>query len=127
MLKQLLIKLFKNNTMCFITERSKIRLAIKNIECYKEVRTIKNYYFKNCCFSYYLDFKYEYDKIYSGKSKLKLFIRWLFNKYVSSEGYHSYTTSENTSIKCIIPKWSLYLINEEGTKYVSTSIKILKP
>ena len=113
--------------MCFITERSKIRLAIKNIECYKEVRTIKNYYFKNCCFSYYRDFKYEYDKIYSGKSKLKLFIRWLFNKYVSSEGYHSYIISENTSIKCIIPKWSLYLINEEGTEYVSTSIKILKP
>ena len=33
----------------------------------------------------YQDFKYEYDKIYSGKSKLKLFIRWLFNRYVSSE------------------------------------------
>lgn len=112
--------------MCFFTERSKIRLAIKNIECYKEVRTIKNYYFKNCCFSYYQDFKYEYDKIYSGKSKLKLFIRWLFNEYVSSEGYHSYTTSENTNIKCIIPKWSLYLINEDGTEYVSTSIKVLK-
>ena len=126
MLKQLLVKLKKNN-MCFFTERSKIRLAIKNIECYKEVRTIKNYYFKNCCFSYYQDFKYEYNKIYSGKSKLKLFIRWLFNKYVSSEGYHSYTTSENTSIKCIIPKWSLYLINEARTEYVSTSIKILKP
>ena len=113
--------------MCFITNKSKIRLARKNIECYKEVRKIKNSYFKNCCFSYYLDFKYEYDKIYSGKSKLKLFIRWLFNKYVSSEGYHSYTTSENTSIKCIIPKWSLYLINEAGTEYVSTSIKVLNP
>ena len=113
--------------MCFFTKRSKIRLARKNIECYKEVRKVKNYYFKNCCFSYYQDFKYEYDKIYSGKSKLKLFIKWLFDIYVSSEGYHSYTTSENTNIKCIIPKWSLYLINEEGTEYVSTSIKVLKP
>ena len=112
--------------MCFITNKSKIRLARKNIECYKEVRKVKNYYFKNCCFSYYQDFKYEYDKIYSGKSKLKLFIKWLFDIYVSSEGYHSYTTSENTNIKCIIPKWSLYLINEEGTEYVSTSIKVLK-
>ena len=113
--------------MCFVTDGSKIKLASKNIECYKEVRKIKSDYFKNCCFSYYQDFKYEYDKIYSGKSKLKLFIRWLFNRYVSSEGYHSYITSENTSIKCIIPKWSLYLINKEGTEYVSTSIKILKP
>lgn len=112
--------------MCFFIDGSKIRLARKNIECYKEVRKIKSDYFKNCCFSYYQDFKYEYDKIYSGKSKLKLFIRWLFNRDVSSEGYHSYTTSENTNIKCIIPKWSLYLINEEGTEYVSTNIKILK-
>lgn len=110
----------------FFIERSKIRLAIKNIECYKEVRTIKSYCFKNCCFSYYLDFKYEYDKIYSGKSKLKLFIRWLFDKYMSNEGYHSYTTPESTNVKCIIPKGSLYLINEKGTEYVSTSIKILK-
>ena len=113
--------------MCFVTDRSKIRLAEKDIECFKIVRTGKNYCFKNCCFSYYQDFKYEYDKIYSGKSKLKLFIRWLFNRDVSSEGYHSYTTSENTNIKCIIPKWSLYLINKEGTEYVSTNIKILKP
>lgn len=113
--------------MCFKTKGSKIKIAKKDIICYKEVRTIKNYYFKNYCFSYYYDFKYEYDKIYSNKSKLKLFIRWLFDKYVLSEGYHSYTTSENTNIKCIIPKWSLYLINKEGTEYVSTSIKVLKP
>ena len=111
----------------FFIDRSKIKLARKNIECYKEVRKIKSDYFKNYCFSYYQDFKYEYDKIYSGKSKLKLFIKWLFNIYVSSEGYHSYTTSKNTSIKCIIPKWSLYFINKEETEYVSTSIKVLKP
>lgn len=30
-------------------------------------------------------------------------------------------------IKCIIPKYSLYLINDRNTKYVSTSIKVLKP
>ena len=76
--------------MCFFTERSKIRLAIKNIECYKEVRTIKNYYFKNCCFSYYQDFKYEYDKIYSSKSKWTLFLNWIFDISVSDEAYHSY-------------------------------------
>ena len=39
--------------MCFFTDGSKIKLARKNIECYKEVRKVKNYYFKNCCFNYY--------------------------------------------------------------------------
>lgn len=33
---------------------------------------------------------------------------------------------KNTNIKYIIPKESLYLINEDGTEHVSTSIKILK-
>lgn len=30
-------------------------------------------------------------------------------------------------VKCIIPKYSLYLINDRNTEYVSTSIKVLKP
>ena len=110
--------------MCFVIKGSKIRLARKNIECYK---IVKNICFKNCCFSQYQEFKYEYGKTYSGKSKLRLFLRWIFDIYVSDEAYHSYTTPEVTNVKCIIPKGSLYLINEEGTEYVSTSIKILKP
>lgn len=111
----------------------KIRLARKNIECYKEVRKVKNYYFKNCCFSYYQNFKYEYDKIYSNKSKLTLFLNWIFDIYVSDEAYHSYAynpcapDSPIRVVKCVILKGSLYLINEEGTEYCSTSIKVLKP
>ena len=108
--------------MCFYTRSSKIRIVTKDIVCYKSA-IIKT----DCCIRSFQKFEYKYNKKYSGKSKWKLFIRWLFDKYVSSEEYHSYTTSENTSIKCIIPKWSLYLINETGTEYVSTSIKILKP
>lgn len=76
--------------MCFVIKGSKIRLARKNIECYKIVRTGKSDCFKNCCFSYYQCFKYEYNKTYSGKSKLRLFLRWIFDIYVSDEAYHSY-------------------------------------
>ena len=108
--------------MCFYTKYSKIKIAKKDIICYKTVRKSSNGYF-----SIYQNFDYKCNKKYSGKSKLKLFIKWLFDIYVSSEGYHSYTTSENTNIKCIIPKWSLYLINEDETEYCSTSIKVLKP
>ena len=119
--------------MCFVTDMSKIRLAEKDIECFKIVRKGKKYCFKNCCFSYYQDFKYEYDKIYSSKSKWKLFLRWIFDIYVSDEAYHSYIYnpcppySPIRVVKCVIPKGSLYLIDEEGNEYVSTSIKVLKP
>ena len=43
--------------MCFVTYGSKIRLARKNIECYKIVKKGKNICFKNCCFSQYQEFK----------------------------------------------------------------------
>ena len=118
--------------MCFVTYRSTIRLAEKDIECFKIVRTGENYCFKNCCFSYYQDFKYEYDKIYFSKSKLTLFLNRIFDISVSDEAYHSYNqirypVNPYEVVKCIIPKGSLYLINEDGTEYVSTSIKVLKP
>ena len=118
--------------MCFVTDRSKIRLAEKDIECFKIVIKGKNICFKNYCFSQYQEFKYEYGKTYSGKSKMRLFLRWIFDIYVSDEAYHSYNrvcypVNPFEVVKCIIPKGSLYLISEDGTEYVSTSIKILKP
>ena len=108
--------------MCFFTDKSKIRIARKDIECFKIVIDESKYCISSC-----QRFKYEYNKIYSGKSKFILFLRWILNLYISYGAYHSYTTPEGTNVKCIIPKGSLYLINEEGTEYVSTSIKILKP
>lgn len=108
--------------MCFITDRSKIRLARKDIECYKNVHIRQN-----CCSCICRPFTYTYGITYSGKSKFRLFLKWIFNIYISYEAYHSYTTPEDTNVKCIIPKGSLFLINEEGTEYVSTSIKVLKP
>ena len=47
------------------------------------------------------------------------------------KGYHSYVDDSEISfffkVKCIIPKYSLYLIDDRNTEYVSTSIKVLKP
>ena len=112
--------------MCFYTRGSRIRIATKDIVCYKIV-IIETDYCISCC----QIFKYEYNKIYSGKSKWKLFSYWLFNLWVESEGYHSYVDDSEIpfycKVKCIIPKYSLYLVNDRNTEYVSTSIKILKP
>ena len=114
--------------MCFVTKKSKIKIARKNIECYKKVMVKSKYCLSSC-----QDFKYEYDKIYSSKSKWTLFLNWIFDINVSDEAYHSYSFkfcapySPFEVVKCIIPKGSLYLINDDGTEYVSTSIKILKP
>lgn len=112
--------------MCFITKFSHIRIATKDIGCYKSVITKTDY-----CISSFQNFEYKYNKKYSGKSKWKLFSYWLFNLWVESEGYHSYIDDSEIpflrKVKCIIPKYSLYLINDRNNEYVSTSIKILKP
>lgn len=111
--------------MCFVTKGSKIRIATKDIVCYKMVIDKSQY-----CISCFQIFKYEYNKIYSGKSKWKLFSYWLFNLLVESEGYHSYVDDSEIpffyKVKCIIPKYSLYLVNDRNTEYVSTSIIIKK-
>ena len=112
--------------MCFKTNGSRIRIATKDIVCYKSV-IIKTDY----CISSFQKFEYKYNKKYSGKSKWKLFSYWLFNLWVNSEGYHSYVDDSEIpflfKVKCIIPKYSLYLIDDRNTEYVSTSIKVLKP
>ena len=108
--------------MCFITKGSKLRIATKDIKCYKGVQKSKNY-----CISLHQEFKYEYNKLYSNKSKWTLFLRWLFNDNVTYEAYHSFTPSCcYGNVKCIIPKGSLYLIDEYNEHYCSTSIIIKK-
>ena len=113
--------------MCFFTRGSRIRIATKDIVCYKLVVAEKDY-----CISRFQNFRYEYNKKYSGKSKLILFLMWLFNFNVTYEAYHShiYECKDSCShkrVKCVIPKGSLYLVNELDRKYCSTSIKVLKP
>lgn len=112
--------------MCFYPKFSKIRIATQDIVCYKST-IIKT----DCCISYFQKFEYKYNKKYSGKSKWILFLNWLLNFRIESEGYHSYVDDYEIPfierVKCIIPKGSLYLINERDGEYCSTSIKILKP
>ena len=117
--------------MCFYTRGSRIRIAKQDVVCYKRVRIDEN-----CCFSLLQDFKYEYNKTYSGKLKMLLFLNWLFNFHIESEGYHSYIESDgyligdwdylqpNETVKCIIPKGSLYIINKFWGEYCSSSIII---
>ena len=106
--------------MCFITKGSKLRIATKDIECYKGVQRSKNY-----CISIHQEFKYEYNKLYSNKSKWTLFLRWLFNDDVTYEEYHSFTTSScYGNVKCIINKDYLYIIDEYNEHHCSTSIII---
>lgn len=110
--------------MCFVTISSKLKIATKDIECYKMVKIIR----KDYCVSLNQEFKYEYDKKYSNKSKLILFFKWLFNINVESEGYHSFAHPIfGSNIKCIIPKGSLYLVDDIFNEYCSTSIIIKKP
>ena len=117
--------------MCFYTRGSRIRIATKDIVCYKSA-IIKTDY----CISSFQKFEYKYNKKYSGKSKWKLFSYWLFNFHIESEGYHSFIESEVyrtyeynywQTVKCIIPKGSLYLINKLYGEYCSSSIIIQKP
>lgn len=107
--------------MCFITNKSKIKIATKDIVCYKNVKKEKDY-----CLSFYRNFKYKYNQIYSDKSKWTLFKKWLFNDNVTHEAYHSYKFPLIYNVVCIIPKGSLYLINNIRGEYCSSSIKILK-
>lgn len=108
--------------MCFYTKGSKIKIAKRDIICYKTVRKNHDGYF-----SMYQNFDYKCNKKYSGKSKLKLFLKWLHNENITCEAYHSYTWCNYVSIPCIIPKGSLYLIDKYKNEYCSTSIIIKNP
>lgn len=108
--------------MCFYTKGSKIKIAKEDIICYKTVKRSSNSYF-----SEYRKFNYECNKEYSGKLKLKLFLKWLFNLDITEEAYHSYTyISGGLTVKCIISKGSLYLTDYHNLEYCSTSIIIKK-
>lgn len=106
--------------MCFKTKGSKIKIATTDISCYKTVRRSHDGYL-----SMYQDFDYKCNKEYSGKSKLKLFLKWLFNLDITKEAYHSYTyISGGLTVECVIPKGSLYLIDYHNLEYCSTNIII---
>ena len=106
--------------MCFVTKYSKIRIATKDIECYKCVE-----HYSTFCISLHQKFKYDYGQKYSGKSKIKILFKWLLNEDITDEGYHSYINPfPFPNAKCIIPKGSLYLIDKVSGEYCSSSIII---
>ena len=106
--------------MCFYTRGSKIKIATTDIPCYKTVKRSNNGYF-----SIYQNFDYKCNKEYSGKSKVILFLKWLFNLDITKEAYHSYTyISGGLTVECIIPKGSLYLTDYHNLEYCSTNIII---
>ena len=109
-----------DNTMCFCTKYSKIRIATKDIECYKCVE-----HYSTFCISLHQKFKYDYGQKYSGKSKIKILFKWLLNEDITDEGYHSdINPFPFSNAKCIIPKGSLYLIDTLSEEYCSSSIII---
>lgn len=114
--------------MCFKTKGSKIRKADADIICYKDMyrkiqRASGTIYYK----SLFQLFYYDLNVVYGGKSKLRIFLCWLFNIKIGSAGYHSYIEPYDIHVypyvKCIIPKGSLYLMND--TEYCSTAIKVI--
>ena len=106
--------------MCFVTKYSKIRIATKDIECYKCVE-----HYSTFCISLHQKFKYDYGQKYSGKSKIKILFKWLLNEDITDEGYHSdIKPFPFPNAKCIIPKGSLYLIDTLSEEYCSSSIII---
>lgn len=108
--------------MCFVTTYSKIRIATKDIECYKRVE-----HYSTFCISLHQKFKYDYGQKYSGKSKFRLFLKWFFDENITDEGYHSdINPFPFPNAKCIIPKGSLYLIDTLSGEYCSSSIIIKK-
>lgn len=113
--------------MCFKTKGSKIRKADADIICYKEMRYPRNDFDEHFVYeSLFRQFLYKPNVIYGGKSKLKMFLCWLFNINIHSVGYHSYIKPYHTlykPVKCIIPKDSFYLMDDY--EFCSTAIKVI--
>lgn len=120
--------------MCFITKGSVLKRAEKDIVCYKIMAEEiwksdgRVAFFK----SYYQDFEYEPGVIYRGKFELNMrFCHWL-KLNISKGGYHSYIYKcrswelNSVTVKCIIPKGSLYLENRIDGQYCSTAIKVVE-
>lgn len=115
--------------MCFYTSNSKIRIATKDIVCYKNMYLLDarnpNY---TICISLHERFRYKLGKRYGGKSWLSLFLKWTKGEDIRGEGYHSNIKADDTRVlvKCVIPKGSLYLIDPLNREYCSSAIKIVE-
>ena len=118
--------------MCFITRKSILKRAEKDIVCYKIMDDVVRKATGEIAFfrSYYQDFEYKPEVIYKGKSELNMKFCHLFNLNITKGGYHSYIDPTDywheggPVVRCIIPKGSLYLEND--LCYCSTAIKVVE-
>jgi len=107
--------------MCFLADNDKIKIATKDIVCYKVVS-------KELTSSVY---KYKYT---IGEENPMVTIVVGYSKIVR-KGYHSYSSlkeaknnkySDFCILKCIIPKGTKYMRSMEYKEYVSETIKAVE-
>jgi hypothetical protein len=110
--------------MCFNVTDPNVKIADKNIVCWKEVQ--KTAFF-------WLGF---YRSLYKGKlyslinfffcKRVKITVRGMGWEPYINEGYHSYSNSDlalpRRRMKFIIPKGTLYYQNDKACEYVSERI-----
>lgn len=113
--------------MCFYihNKHKKVKIAEKNITCYKRLENHSPKYFRSPIQKY----KYEKGSLYYEDS---LGLRRGFP--VIEVGIHSYSTLEEARdnwtdygykiVKCTIPKGSKYYYNPDYSEYVSDHLKI---
>ena len=105
--------------MCFYIEKNKPEIAKQDLVCWKIGRSK---WFRLFFVSYYLNFRYKKNKIYSTTMSLK--------KSVINEGFHSYIDPDYIyanelgckNARFIIPKGSIYYINKDRGEIVSNQI-----
>ena len=128
--------------MCFYIEEknSKVKIANKDIVCYKIVDKLSKLYVN----SRYTDYKYKLDEL-NKEINLVIIDEFKVNNVIVNEskissGYHSYISKERAIrflknikaydeeviVKCIIPRNSYYYINKRHKEYVSSNIIINK-
>ena len=109
--------------MCFVNTTGKIRIATKDITCYK---TLEN----DMC-SVFWSHEYKIDDI---QDTVRLNAILINGTYYVEKGYHSYKEENEArlrciaikkgrkAVKCIIPKGSKYLYSKRKKEYVSSNI-----
>lgn len=110
--------------MCWISEKCDIKVAKKDITCYKIVERLNNNEYYSVCMGYI----YEKNKINPEVELNPYRPIWIY--FHINEGYHSYSSLDttiadlctgDTLVKCIIPKGSKYALSSNG-EYASSNI-----
>jgi len=132
--------------MCMVTKADiPVKVAKKDIVCYKEMKWISNDFEAQYLTSYFQGVEYKVNKVYKNRCNLKgkkrdYNIRGKMIDFVDvNRGFHSYVRKPPNPIhyktyvvvKCIIPKGSLYREGWDNypyksDSYISNAIKIVE-